>query len=200
MTSITGRQLAHTGATFFRHLLPLAVVAALACARGEQQEAGDTAAGSVADNAPAASSSSGGSLTGDVREVANYRLSMDKVEKWVAAMSNLQTLSENDPELKRWAESQDMGNNASLRDMQERLESTPKIRRAIERAGISTEDFVLTQIALLQAAMVHGIQKSGAAAKNVPLPEGVSEDNVKFFRENEARLTELMESMREKDG
>lgn len=182
--------------TLSRFIAPfaaLAIVASAACSRGDEAST-DTAAatGSVSGDTVSGTASMGI----DDQRIASYRLSMDGVEKWAQAINNLQSIDENDPELQRWKERAD-ATSGNLRDLEEGLEASPKIRRAIERAGISAEDFVLTQYALLQAAMVTGLQKGGI---NTKLPANVSEENVKFYRDNEARLNRLIEGLQGNEG
>jgi hypothetical protein len=183
--------------TLVRFIAPfaaIAIVASTACSRGDDAATDTAAATGAVSGADTASAMP--SMGIDDQRIASYRLSMDRVEKWAQAINNLQGISENDPELERWKERAN-ATNGSLRDLEEGLEASPKIRRAIERAGISAEDFVLTQYALLQAAMVAGLQKGGVDTK---LPANVSEENVKFYLDNEQQLNRLIEGLQANEG
>ena len=92
------------------------------------------------------------------REIAAYRLTTERVERWFAAQDELDALVAGDPGIearlrgaRTWR-----GGEAALDDAAARLEGEPEVRAAIERAGLSARDFVMTALALHQALLAAG--------------------------------------------
>lgn len=126
----------------------------------------------------------------DEAALAAYTLDMDKVERWQRAAENLEQLTAENPGLQEsWdAEAADA---ESFDDMLAQIGREPEVRRAIESAGLSLRDYVLTNLALLQAMVAQSALEMNPGS---PAPEGVNPENVAFVRENRARLEAMLES------
>lgn len=113
------------------------------------------------------------------RRVAAHRLTAERVERWFAAQEALEAQSANDPGLG--------GDGAQARgdDAIERavavLEERPGAEEAIREAGLSTEEFVLTGLALHQALTA----SAPAAPAQV---RRLAARNVRFVAENAGLL------------
>jgi DNA repair exonuclease SbcCD ATPase subunit len=81
----------------------------------------------------------------------------------------------------------------SLSDMEASLRKEPQMARALDSAGMSARDYAKFMIAFFQAAMVHGMQKSGVV-KEIPkeLQATLNMENIKFVEAHQAEITALM--------
>ena len=84
-------------------------------------------------------------------------------------------------------------NLKSLTDIENAIKSEPLMANALKSAGMSPRDYAKFTLAFFQAAMIHGMQKSGLV-KEVPkdLQATVNMANVKFIQDNEAEINALM--------
>jgi hypothetical protein len=92
----------------------------------------------------------------------DFRLTEDNFARWEEAQGNLEDLPRSAIQ-----SGLSSGRNAVDRAVS-RLESSPRARRAIERAGLSVRDFVLETIALAQASEVVETGKSTTATAIPP--------------------------------
>lgn len=81
----------------------------------------------------------------------------------------------------------------SLTDVENAIKSEPLMANALASAGMSPRDYAKFTLAFFQAAMIHGMQKSGLV-KEVPkdLQATVNMANVKFIQDHEAEINALM--------
>ena len=165
--------------------IPAALLLTLAgCAGGDS--AGDTAtAGGAA--APAQASSA----DADLRDVGSYELTMDKVDKYLAATRNM-ALAAKDLTPEQRERLTGSGNaNASLDDWAAQLEREPIARDAIRRARMSTREFAVASMAYLQAGMANAILEMRPDIKNadsIAREMKANPANVRFVRDNKAAL------------
>ena len=137
-----------------RSALLVALVVAAAAGCDEPGDRESPAAALAVDQATDDAVSVGESA----REIAAYRLTTERVERWFAAQDELDALVASDPAIearlrgaRTWR-----GGEAALGDAAARLEREPAVRAAIEGAGLSTRDFVMTALALHQALLAAG--------------------------------------------
>ena len=81
----------------------------------------------------------------------------------------------------------------SLSDMEAAIGKEPLMKNALNAAGMSARDYAKFTIAFFQAAMVHGMQKSGLV-KEIPkdLQATLNMENIKFVEANQAAINALM--------
>jgi len=167
-------------------LLPLLlVVAGTACSSKESATTDTGAAATSASSPEAPAAAPAGEPTAN--DVSNYKLDMDKMRKYVAAIKGFSALSASDS-----AAASAMGSgsaNESTAQMIARIESNPVAVRVLRDAGLSPRDYVWITAAWLQAAMTQGIMESSAGAK---LPEGQNPQNVEFLKANKTELERMM--------
>ena len=174
-----------------------------ACADKAGSAKTDTAASTTTPTASAAGSSTGDS---DLADVQNYRLSMDKVDKFLAAQRNLALrMKDMSPEereaLKARADADD-SNDDSMADMQRKIESEPALASAIRDAGLSPREYTLLTISMMQSAMAAGVLKMRPKDNQDSLVREMKAniENVRFMQQNEAELQrkqkELAEEMK----
>jgi len=131
----------------------------------------------------------------DSREYRNYRLTLESVNKFVAASKALVKLSHDNPELEKQMEAQ-----SDARTIDEAVKTTekyPAVTAAIKSAGLTTRDFVVMTGTLMGAQMAVGMKKQGQIKQ---YPPSVSPENAAFVEQNWDKLNAMMRSVAESSG
>lgn len=169
--------------------LAAAVVALAACGKKDAAPADTTAAAAAT---PAAASSNGGD---DLADVTSYRLSMDRIDRYLAAQRNIgakmKAMSPSEREaFKARSESGDESDD-SLDGMAKKFDSVPEMRDAIRAAGLSTREFALLTMSMMQTAMASSVlqQRPKDNQDSLVREMKANPDNIKFYREHEAEIT-----------
>jgi hypothetical protein len=173
-----------------RRLVPaLVLVTALAaCDKKEGAATSGSAASSAA--APAAASANA-----ELADVQSYRLSMDKIDKMLAAQRILAAKAKAMTPAEREAmEARDESAsdaNESLDDMARKIDSEPMLRDAIREAGLSSREYVLITMSMMQTGMADGVLKMRPKDNQDSLIREMkaNADNIKFYREHQAEIT-----------
>lgn len=169
-------------------LLPLSAVLVLALAACNKPAPTTDAAAPASTVAPAATvePAPAATVSQASAEDAGVELTMDKVEAWIAASKNLAAAEQADASL-------DSAMNASEEDSVQyasRLESTPKLRAAIEQAGMSARDYALVSESLVASLMAVGAVEAGALKE---IPEGMNPRHIEFVRAHRAEIETMMQ-------
>lgn len=177
------------------HLPTLIAVAGLALAgascSGDDAESADTAAG----RAPAAEAPSTGD---DLADVTNYRLTMDKVDRYFdAQLAIARRVKDLSPEERAPLEQMESSADASLDEMARRLESHPAMRDGLREANLSSREFATLTMAMLQAGMAASVLQMRPNDNQDSLAREMkaSMENIRFLRENEAELTRRQQEL-----
>jgi hypothetical protein len=179
---------------------PLAAVVLLAACGGGDESGGQAAAGGDAapkTAAPAPPPPPPPADEGPIDEAAiqSYRLEIGKMRRWKQAVANLMELKRTRPEV---TEALEMNmEEFDANQVVARINSVPEARRAIESAGISARDYVLTIPALVGALFVHGMREGGMNVGGSG-PD-INEDNVKFVAEHQAEIEQMMKDIERMD-
>ena len=136
---------------------------------------------------PSGSSSSAEPTANDI---SNYKLDMDKMRKYAAAMKGFQTLGASDSMVLEAMASSD-GNETTAQTIA-RIETSPIAIKVLQDAGLTAKDYVWITAAWLQAAMTAGMLESTPGAK---LPEGQNPQNVEFMKQHKAELEAMSKDM-----
>jgi cell fate (sporulation/competence/biofilm development) regulator YmcA (YheA/YmcA/DUF963 family) len=175
-------------------LLPaLSLLALAAC--GKKDAAPADSAGAPAAAAAASSASGSSKADADLADVTNYRLSMDKIDKYIAAQRNIAAKMKSMTPAEREAvkaRNENTGDaNASLDDMARNIEREPVMNDAIRSAGLSAREFALITISMMQSAMASSVLKMRPKDNQDSLVREMkaNADNIKFYREHEAEIT-----------
>ena len=158
-------------------------LAGTACSGGDA-ESGDSAVG----GAPAAEAPSTGD---DLADVSNYRLTMDKLDRYYdAQLAIARRVKDLTPEERAPLEQMESSANASLDDMASRLESHPATREGLREADISAREFATLTMAMVQAGMAASVLQMRPNDNQDSLAREMkaSMENIRFMRENEAEL------------
>ena len=172
----------------------------LALAAGEKKSA--ASADSAGAPAAAASSASGSSKgDADLADVTDYRLSMDKIDKYIAAQRNMaakmKSMSPAEREAVKARNESSNDANASLDDMARKIEKEPVMNDAIRSAGLSAREFALITISMMQTAMASSVLKMRPKDNQDSLVREMkaNPDNIKFYRDNEAEITRRTQAL-----
>ena len=113
---------------------------------------------------------------------AQYELTMDNMKKLATAM---QALKNKDSEV-------EMNDDDSLDQTVAKIKGNAAAMAALQKAGMSPRDYVLTLTSYLQAGMVVAAQKVDATYKT---PPDVSAKNVAFIKAHRAELEQMSKQM-----
>ena len=171
----------------------LVLVATLAACGKKDGGASDSSAPGAAT--PASATTAGTKGDAEVASVQSYRLSMDKIDRMLAAQRILaakakaMTPAEREAMEARGESASDP--NASLDDMARRIDSEPMLRDAIREAGLSSREYVLITMSMMQTGMADGVLKMRPKDNQDSLIREMkaNPDNIKFYREHEAEIT-----------
>ncbi|MFN3325373.1 MAG: hypothetical protein ACK5AZ_17910 [Bryobacteraceae bacterium] len=136
--------------------------------------------------------------TPDEKEVMAYRLSMEKVQKLADAFRNLVKVAENDPALyakirKAEKDAPAAAGKVDVSAVVRKFEAGgPKIMGAVTSTGLTPREFVVCNIAFLQAAMANAFFKG----KLDKLPLTIPRENVEFVQKNEKEIESIMSEIR----
>ena len=89
-----------------------------------------------------------------LREVDNFALSPEVVQRWAVAKQSLDSITATDPDVVKRLKAQ--GPPSGIGEMGARLEAEPKLGNALKQAHTDGHTYMLTTIALQQA--IHGYQ------------------------------------------
>jgi hypothetical protein len=134
----------------------------------------------------------------DMIEVRQYRLTMDKVEKTASATEQVNVLLASNPGLKKRvdAESDD---DASIDQKVKSFDTKfPEATAIIHKNGLSTREYIVVSLALLNDMMMVGMKMQGAM-KQYP-PGSVTPDNAAFVEQNFDKLKVLATKMTPHDS
>lgn len=161
-----------------------------ACA-GDDAEPGDSTSGTV----PAAEAPSSGD---DLTDVTNYRLTMDKVDRYFdAQLAIARRVKDLTPEERAPLEQMESSANATLDDMARRLESHPATRDGLREAGMPAREFATLTMAMVQAGMAASVlqMRPNDDQDSLAREMKASMDNIRFMQENEAELTRRQQEL-----
>ncbi len=118
----------------------------------------------------------------DSREVSSYVLTEAALAKYTQAVHNLGQQVKSLP-----GNCEDSDTPKSLTDLAARLDAVPKVKAAMQSAGISSHEYLVFTMSLFQNGMAAWV----LAQPGGKLPPGVSTANVKFYQAHEAALMKL---------
>jgi hypothetical protein len=122
--------------------------------------------------------------------LANYRLTSGNLTKFVRATTALKALEDEDFDIEdRFemddAEDLDIGRIAAAFD------SEPRIKNAINGAGMTSRDYLTFMFSMLQAMFGSVMVQMGGESALADLPAGALKDNIAFFMEHQDEFEAL---------
>lgn len=123
------------------------------------------------------------------RAVMGYTLSMPKVDAWVKAnveMARAMKARQGPPPASPEREAK------TIEEMAAQFDAIPEMRRGIRKAGLSTKEFALLGLVMMQAQMYEAIAKENPTAAP---PYNMNRANVTFMKANKAALNQKMKEV-----
>jgi hypothetical protein len=138
---------------------------------------------------PARSQSGSDISPSEAKELYDYTLTMDKVQKAAAATHALMELAKQHPELNSAGDSKSLDGTVQI------IQRYPEAVAAISHAGLTPRDYVLCSLTTMQAAMAVGFKKAGTY-KEYPakLLQLVSKANLDFTEQHWDEIQKLTAS------
>jgi hypothetical protein len=122
--------------------------------------------------------------------VANYRLTTASLDKFVRATNALKQLEGEEFDIEDRFESEDP-EDMNIADIAAAMDSEPRIKSAINGAGMSSREYITFIMAMVQATIGSVmVQMGGEQALNDMAP-GVLKDNIRFFTQHRAAFEAL---------
>ena len=170
-------------------LVALGLMTLVACSK--KDSASESASASTSGT-PAASNNTANE---DLADITKYRLTMDKIDKYLAAQRNLaQKAKELTPAQRAALEARNENSgdpNQSMDEMVRRIEKEPIMVDAIKDAGLSPREFMMITMSMMQTAMAASVAKMRPNDNQDSLIREMkaNPDNIKFYNQNEAEIT-----------
>ena len=179
-----------------RRTLPLLALAlVLAACHGRDAPATDAATAAPAAEVPTAATVTEAPETAPAADTASFELTMDGVDRWLAATRDIAELVKQDPALE---DATAMDANEGTDAFVARLDSLPKVAAAIRGAGLSTRDYAMTSEAVTGALFAVGMLEAGAI-KELP-PELKDNQHVRFVQEHKDEIGAKIKAMQADAG
>jgi len=125
----------------------------------------------------------------DQADVENYRLTMPVLKKMVQVQENLFESIKKDPSVatkyQRVIEISDESLDATVKKM----DGVPELKQALAKAGLTTREFLLATVTMVQAGMAAAMARQPRADPS-KLPANVRA-NMKFLEQNRAALAQM---------
>lgn len=125
----------------------------------------------------------------DLQRVAQFRLDDQSMAKYIKAQQAVMQVSEAHPELE--TQTDDSSNAKTLDETIARVDKQPLLRAALASAGMSSSDYVLCSLALMQSGIyAWGVQMQGQKMWD-KIPPGVPTENTKWVIAHKTELKKL---------
>ena len=122
--------------------------------------------------------------------IANYRLTSASLDKFVAATNALKGLEDEDIDIEDRIDMDDP-ENIDLAEIAAAFDSEPRIKNAINGAGMTSREYLTFMFAMIQAMFGSVMVQMGGEQALNDMPAGVLKDNIRFFTQNQAAFEAL---------
>lgn len=137
--------------------------------------------------AAAVAAQSGGSNSADLKEIRDYRLTMDNIQRYLGAFKVLN----NDAAVKKCGDAAKT-DGKTLNDSEKALKSCAAAIADLDKAGVKPREFLVMTGALMSDFMTVGMKKAGQIKQ---YPDSISPENAAFLEQNFDKLQAMMASM-----
>jgi hypothetical protein len=120
----------------------------------------------------------------------NYRLTSANLDKFIRATNALKALEDEDIDLEDRLDMDDP-ENVDLGEIAEAFDSEPRIKGAINSAGMSSRDYVTFLFSMMQATFGFAMVQMGGEQALNDMPNGVLKENIRFITQNQEALEAL---------
>jgi hypothetical protein len=137
----------------------------------------------------------------DDAELARVRLTTDHVAKATLASRYIAELGATDPGLlQRLDQDSPLDNARTLQEAADRIAGVPRLRSAIERAGLSPREYILVSLTIARAAIASAYAVAGAAQSGAPELASANVDFVGAHQKDIQRYMEAVDAMTPSGG
>jgi phage-related minor tail protein len=129
----------------------------------------------------------------DAKEIRNFRLTEDKLNKYEAAAKAFTKLTQQNPDLKRQiGQETATSEDTTLDSVVKAFERHTDVAAAIKDAGMSTHDYVVMTFTMNDVATEVGMKRNGVIKE---YPPSILPENAAFVDQNFDRVNSLLQSM-----
>jgi hypothetical protein len=121
----------------------------------------------------------------DLKEIRDYRLNMDVVERYIRAVKS----GSADPAAKKCFDNNPPGNAPSLDAGEKIINACPAAVSDLKSAGIKPREFLIVTAALIGDVMAVGMKKAGTIKE---YPSSISPENAAFVEQNFEKLQGML--------
>lgn len=122
--------------------------------------------------------------------LANYRLTSANLDKFLTATNALKALEDEDIDIEDHINMDDP-EDLDITEIANAFDSEPRIKSAINSAGMSSRDYVTFLFSMMQAMFGSVMVQMAGPQGLADMPAGVLKDNIRFFTENQAAFEAL---------
>ncbi|HYV65678.1 MAG TPA: hypothetical protein VE964_05510 [Myxococcales bacterium] len=134
--------------------------------------------------------------TPDDRAMKEFRLTSENVRKAAAVAHRLAAEVSKDPALAQ-ALGKKTGQAATLDGKAKALESEPRVASALRAESIGAREYVMVQLAVVQARMIATILAQGVAMDAATIGQAMNPANLEFVERHRKEMTQLQRSQEE---
>jgi hypothetical protein len=124
--------------------------------------------------------------------LANYRLTTANLDKFVRATNALKGLEGEDIDIEDRL-NMDNPEEVDLGEVAAAFDSEPRIKNAINGAGMTSRDYVTFLFSMMQAMFGSVMVQMGGQQALADMPAGVLKDNIQFFTQHQEAFEALSE-------
>jgi hypothetical protein len=135
-------------------------------------------------------------------EVSNYRLTTAAMQKFVTATQALHKLEDEDLQVAEQFENLDE-DNVELAQIAAALDSEPRVKSAINGAGLTSREYVTFMFSMIQTMITAAMLDATGENALAQIENSVLKQNVQFFREHREEfeaMGEALDAMGEDEG
>jgi hypothetical protein len=122
--------------------------------------------------------------------LANYRLTSGNLDKFVRATNALKQLEDEDIDIEDHV-NMDNPEDIDLGEIAAAFDSEPRIKSAINGAGMTSREYVTFLFSMMQAMFGHMMVQMGGEQALAGMPNGALKENIQFFVANQAAFEAL---------
>jgi hypothetical protein len=126
------------------------------------------------------------------KDVKNFVLTADKLDKYEAAVKAVYKVQKDNPAVKKQMDDEDSQNpSITIAGSVALIEKYPPIANAIKGAGLTPHDFVVMTYTLINSAAAVQMKKVGTIKE---YPDTVLPENISFVHKNYERIKKIFNS------
>jgi len=129
------------------------------------------------------------SAEAEKKDVKNFVLTADKLDKYEAAVKAINKVQKDNPAIKKQMDDEDSQNpSITIAGSVALIEKYPPIANAIKTAGLTPHDFVVMTYTLINSAAAVQMKKMGTIKE---YPDTVLSENISFVDKNYDRIKKI---------